>query len=93
MKIFSARKLAEVLEDPRIRLSGVAKVAKISTATIHAILNETRKPTANTLAAIAYALDKPIEYFYEEEEDVVLEQQKLALPLTKGKSKKRVSNA
>lgn len=79
MKIFSRRKLAEALDDPRIRLSGVAKVAGISVQAIYSIRDGRKSPKADTLSAIAYALNKPIDFFYEEE--ALLAQQ--TLPLTK----------
>lgn len=82
MKIFSHKKLAEVLADPRINASAVARMAKIDPTSLWLISKGKRIPKINTLAAIAHALDKPTDYFLEEES--VLAQQELPLQ-TKGR--------
>lgn len=78
MKIFSHRKLDELLSDPRIRISGVAKVAGVTVPTVNDIRKGKKKPMFNTVAGIAMALNKPIDYFMEDE--ALVRQQRLTLP-------------
>lgn len=77
MKVFSPHKLDELLRDPRVRPTGVALVAGISYEALSSIRKGKRKPRANTLAALAEALNKPMDYFLEEE--AIVNQQQLAL--------------
>jgi DNA-binding XRE family transcriptional regulator len=77
MKRFSPRKLAALLNDPRVRIAGVAKVAGITVQTLYAVRDGKNSPKSETVAAIAFALNKPIDYFYEEES--VLAQHQLSL--------------
>ena len=77
MKIFSYRKLDEALSDPRVRASGIAQVAGINITTLRSLRLGLKKPKINTLVAIAQALNKPIDYFLEEE--AIVQQQTLPL--------------
>jgi transcriptional regulator with XRE-family HTH domain len=67
VRVFQANKLALLLDDPTIKSSGVAKVARISPQTLAAIKQGEQEPKANTLVALADALQKPLDYFFEEE--------------------------
>lgn len=77
MKIFSPRKLDDLLNDPCLRPSGIAEVAGITGAALNAIRRGKRSPGYNTLAAIAQALHKPMDYFLEDE--AIVRQQRLLL--------------
>lgn len=77
MKIFSPRKLDELLNNPCLKASGIAQVAGITGSALNAIRRGKRSPGYNTLAAIAQALNKPMDYFLEDEN--LVQQQKLPL--------------
>lgn len=68
MKAFSYRKLASALDDPRIRIAGVAEIAGLRVQTLYTLRDGKAKPYADTVAALAFALNKPIDFFYEEAE-------------------------
>lgn len=77
MKVFSPKKLDDLLNNPCIRASGIATVAGISPKGLWQIRHGKRRPQFDTLAAIAQALNKPLDYFLEEE--AVVNQQQMLL--------------
>lgn len=67
MRKFSNTKLREALNDPRYRLTGIAEAAGIKVQSLYALRDGESVPTANTLAGLADALEKPLDYFFEPE--------------------------
>jgi|GEM_PF-4041258 len=67
MKVFSNKKLSELLGDPRVRASGIAEFAGISVQSLYAIRDGKSVPGANTLGALASAFGKSTDYFFEDE--------------------------
>ena len=79
MKVFSVKKLKDLLSDPRYHQAGIAESAGISRQTLYDIRDGRKHPKANTLFAIAWVLGKPADYFSEDVADATVLQQKLAL--------------
>jgi transcriptional regulator with XRE-family HTH domain len=67
MKKFSARKLDALLSDERVSIAGIQRFAGVSHNCIRKLRRGLSVPSANTLAVLAEAFEKPIEYFFEEE--------------------------
>lgn len=79
MKVFSVKKLKDLLSDPRYHQTGIAEAAGISRQTLYDVRDGRVHPKANTLFAIAWALGKPADYFSEDVAEAAARQQKLAL--------------
>ena len=84
MKVFSCYKLAILLKDSRFNMSGIARAAGITPNTLWRIKAGRNKPDSDTLAAIADAFMKPIDYFYEDVEVVNHRQKQLELQNASG---------
>ena len=66
MRIFSSEKLNEVLDNPIVSVGGVRATAGLSYNGFDKIRKGESVPSANTLVAIADALQKPLDYFFVE---------------------------
>lgn len=68
MRKFSNKKLADALNDPRYNLSAIAKMADISRSYLDGLLKgDYKNPGANFVVALADILEKPLEYFFEDD--------------------------
>lgn len=67
MKLFSAEILKDLLDEKCIKHSSLAMKAGIGTSTLSSIVKGQKIPNVNTLGRIAFILNKPVDYFYEDE--------------------------
>lgn len=63
---YNPRKLAELLSDPTLKLTGVSRIADVSSAYLTELKKGRREPSAKMLGRLASALGKPIDYFFDE---------------------------
>jgi transcriptional regulator with XRE-family HTH domain len=70
--VFSPRKLDELLGGKKrlINASEIARQAGISSTALSNIRKGEKRPSADTVSGIAYAFQKPIQYFFEDEDIV-----------------------
>ena len=61
---FNPKKLAESLSEDTVKLAGVARRAGVSQGYLTALKNAEKEPSAGILGRIAFALGKPVEYFF-----------------------------
>ena len=88
MKVFSKVKLQEALSDPKLSLSGIAKVLGMDRQSLRAYKLGQKEPRSSALFLIASALGKPVDYFSENISDEEIRQQKLSLTAEKTPRKK-----
>jgi transcriptional regulator with XRE-family HTH domain len=80
MKKFSYKKLDKFFDDECLNASAVAKKAGVSVNAISNMRNGTKVPKINTLAAVAFVLDKSVDFFLEDE--AIVNQTSLPLSTT-----------
>jgi transcriptional regulator with XRE-family HTH domain len=71
MKLFSAQKLKHYIEEKCLKPSALASKAGIGSSTLSSIVHGQKIPNVNTLGRIAFILDKPVDFFYEDESIVM----------------------
>ncbi len=68
MKIFSHRRLSDLLKDPKYKMSGVALSVGISPSGLAKIRRGESVPSANVVAGLSKVLGCPIDALFEESE-------------------------